>query len=303
MNKGMKFIVVLMVFVLCAGCLSPAATGAQQGEKVVEAEHAVIDVQKDWRLGVQMWTFNRFTFYDAVDKAAALGLNYIEAYPGQRLNKERPNVEFRHTMPADIRKEVKQKLAKAGVKLLSYGVVKLPNDKAKYRELFEFAKDMGIETIVMEPPENALDLIDSLCREYKIKVAIHNHPKPTQYWNPDKVLAVCKGRSKWIGACADTGHWVRSGINPVEALKKLEGRIIELHLKDLNEFGKLQAHDVVWGSGKTDIKAILAELARQDFKGTFLVEYEYKWKNSMPDIAESIRYFDDVASELGRSRK
>ncbi len=152
MSKRAKFIVVLLV-VSCIGCLA----------KSVEAGDAVIDVQEDWRLGVQLWTFNRFTFYDAVDKVAALGLSYIEAYPGQRLSKERLSAKFHYTMPADIRKEVKQKLAQAGVKLLSYGVVKLPKDKAESRKLFDFANDMGIETIVMEPPENAFDLIDSLC--------------------------------------------------------------------------------------------------------------------------------------------
>jgi len=252
-----------------------------------------------WRLGIQAWSFNRFTFYEAVDKTASLGLGWIEAYPhGQKLSKDKPNIIFGHEMPAQIREEVKQKLKDAGVKLASYGVTNLPNDEAKCRKVFDFAKEMGIETIVSEPPEEAFDMLDKLCQEYKISVAIHNHAKPTHYWNPDTVLKVCKGRSKWIGACADTGHWMRSGINPVEALKKLEGRIISLHLKDLNEFGNLKAHDVPWGTGKADIKAILAELARQNFKGVFSIEYEYNWENSIPDIRQCVTYFNKVSAEL-----
>ena len=259
--------------------------------------HPPRDIGDGWRLGMQVFTFHRFTFYEAVDKTASLGLDWIEAYPGQRLSQERPDAKF-GDMSAEIRNEVKQKLADAGVKLVNYGVVRLPNDEARCRQVFDFAKDMGIKTIVAEPAEDAFHLIDKLCREYKISVAIHNHPKPSRYWSPDKVLAVCKGRSKWIGACADTGHWMRSGVNPLEALRKLEGRVISLHFKDLNEFGNRKAHDVVWGTGKGDVKGMLTELDRQNFNGVFSIEYEYNWENSVPDIRKCVRYFNKVADEL-----
>ena len=260
--------------------------------------HPATDVYDGWRLGTQAYTFRKFSFYEAVDKTASLGLDWIEAYPKQKLSREKPDVTFSHNMPAEIRKEVKQKLKDAGIKLVNYGVVSLPNNEEQCRKVFDFAKDMGIETIVSEPKSEAFDLIERLCEEYKIKVAIHNHPKPTRYWNPDSVLAVCKGRSRWIGACADTGHWMRSGVYPAEALKKLEGRIVSLHLKDLNEFAKRKAHDVPWGTGKGNIKDVLAELDRQNFKGVFSVEYEYNWENSVPEIHGCVEYFNRVAHEL-----
>ena len=90
------------------------------------------------------------------------------------------------------------------------------------------------------PSEADFDAIDKLCAEFDINLAIHNHPQPSHYWNPDTVLKVCKDRSKRIGACADTGHWLRSGLNPLECLKKLEGRIISLHFKDLEREGPLR---------------------------------------------------------------
>lgn len=251
-----------------------------------------------WQLGPQAYSFKEFTFYEAIDKAEQLGLHYIEAYSGQKVSKDRMDVKTNPGMSAEVRAEVKQRLKEADVKLINYGVVKLKNDEAQCREIFDFAKDMGIETIVSEPPEDAFELIDKLCNEYNIKVAIHNHPKPSHYWNPDTVLKVCEGRSKMIGACADTGHWMRSGINPVEAIKKLEGRIVSLHLKDLNEFGVRKAHDVPWGTGKADIKAILTELDRQGFEGSFSIEYEHNWKNSVPEIQECVDYFRKTAAEL-----
>lgn len=288
-NNLIPVLMVLMIF-LASVCL--------YAQKLPTTYHPTIDAYEGWRLGSQAYTFNRFTFYEAVEKIASAGLDWVEAYPGQKLAKEKPDVRFIHTMPTEIRSEVKEFLDQTGVKLVNYGVVGLPNNEGECRMVFDFAKDMGIETIVSEPPEDAFNLIEKLCKEYQIKVAIHNHPKPSHYWHPDTVLKVCRGRSKWIGSCSDTGHWMRSGIDPLEALKKLEGRIVSLHLKDLNEFGGREAHDVVWGTGKANIKLILEELHRQDYKGVFSIEYEYNWENSLPEIRQCVKYFNNVSTKL-----
>jgi sugar phosphate isomerase/epimerase len=250
-----------------------------------------------WRLSCQAWTFHEHTFFDAIDNTVALGLRYIEAMPGQQIGKEVPNAAFGPDLSADARVAIKKKLADSGVTLVNFGVTDLPNNVAGSRKVFDFAKDMGIETIISEPAEDAFDILDKLCEEYGINVAIHDHPKPSHYWNPDTVLKVCKGRSKRIGACADTGHWVRSGLNPVECLKKLEGRIISFHFKDLNKFAP-DAHDVPWGTGISDAKAMLTEVHRQGLKAVFSIEYEYNWNHAMPEMAQCVRYFDKVATEL-----
>ena len=252
-----------------------------------------------WRVGCQAYSFNRFTFFEAIDKVASMGLTCIEAYPGQKLSPEKPDVKFSHEASQEVLDEVAAKLKECGVTLLNYGVVGLPNDEAESRKVFDFAKKMGIKTIVSEPTKEAFDVVEKLVKEYDISVAIHNHPKPTHYWNPDTVLEACEGRDKRIGACADTGHWMRSDVNPLEALKKLEGRIISFHLKDLNEYGR-KGHDVPWGSGKADMKALLTEIHRQGFKGVFSAEYEHNWDNSVPEIAESVAYLDKVAAELAK---
>jgi len=246
-----------------------------------------------WHLGCQAYSFNKFTFFEAVDKTASLGLGYIEGFPGQQISKEISAV-IGPTMSADYRKAIQQKMADSGIKMLTYGVCNLPKDAA--RPTFEFAKAMGIETIVSEPTEDAFDNLEKLCEEYGMEVAIHNHPMPSHYWNPDTVLKVCKGRPH-IGACADTGHWMRSGLNPVECLKKLDGHLVSFHFKDLNKQG-LDAHDVPWGTGKSDAKAMLAEIRRQGVRGVFSIEYEYHWDNSVPEIAQCVAFFDRTAKEL-----
>ncbi len=271
---------------LLAAPAAKLANGAPHAEKI------------GWRLGCQAYSFNRFTFFEAIDKTASLGLDVIEAYPGQALSKDIPNVVFGDAMTPEVRKQVKAKLADAGVKLANYGVCGFSNNPEAGRTLFDFAKDMGVETITSEPSDDSFDLLDKLTEEYGINIAIHDHPKPSHYWNPDIVMAACKNHSKRIGACCDTGHWARSGLVPVECLKKLEGRIISFHFKDLNKFGG-DSHDVAWGTGVCDVPGMLTEVHRQGVKAVFAIEWEYNWENSVPDMIPCVEFFDKFAAGLG----
>ncbi|MBN2577809.1 MAG: sugar phosphate isomerase/epimerase [Pirellulales bacterium] len=267
------------------GAKAPPSLGAPTAEKL------------GWRLGCQAWSFRNFTFFEAVDKTASLGLKYIEAFPGQKLSPDHKDLQIDENMSDATKKVIKKKLADSGVTLINFGVCGLSKDEAADRKVFGWAKQMGIETLVAEPPEEAMELLDKLCNKYQINVAIHNHPRPSHYWNPDAVLKAVKGRSKRIGACADTGHWVRSGLDPVQSLKILEGRIVSLHFKDLNKKRSL-AHDVPWGKGVCDVRSMLGELRRQKFRGVFSIEYENHWDNSLPEIAQCVEFFEKVSSDF-----
>jgi len=43
---------------------------------------------------------------------------------------------------------------------------------------------------------------------------------------------------------------------------------------------------------------MLAELARQGFRGVFSIEYEHNWDNSLPEIAKCVEFFNDAAAGL-----
>ena len=140
-----------------------------------------------------------------------------------------------------------------------------------------------------------MPMLDRLCKEYKINLAIHNHPQPSHYALPESVLAVCEGHSTRIGSCADTGHWYRSGRNPIEGLQSLKGRIISLHFKDLNTEKK----DVPWGTGVLNAKGMLDELKRQDFKGVFSIEYESTTGAALVgNVAKCSQFLSDQAVRL-----
>lgn len=247
-----------------------------------------------WELGSQAYTFRLFTFFEAVKKIDSCNLRYVEAFPGQLIGggiegKMDPN------MSEATRKAILSKLKAANVKVIAFGVTK-GNNEAEWIKLFEFCKAMGIHTITSEPDEKFIPLLSKLADKYEINVAIHNHPNPSYYWNPDIILNAVKGHSKRIGACADIGHWVRSGLDPVACLKKLEGRVLHSHMKDLHEMGK-KGHDVHWGDGVCNIPGVIAELKRQNFKGGISAEYEYNWKSNSADVAASVINFRNMVTK------
>jgi sugar phosphate isomerase/epimerase len=246
-----------------------------------------------WKIAAQAWTFKLFTLDETLDKLNELGIKYIELYPTQKIGGD---IEGTTAFTSDqiTVEKIKALLDKKGIKALNYGVVK-PKTDEEWVKTFEFAKALGIETIVTEPLAKHMDLIESLCDQHNINVAIHNHPKPTPYWNPDLIKPLFTARSSRIGACGDIGHWVRSGLNPLDCLYQLEGRFISFHFKDINQFGVRQGHDVPWGTGNCNVAGVMNTLKVMNFKGVFSIEYEYNWDNSLPEVKESIDYFYRVA--------
>lgn len=255
-------------------------------------------------LGCQAYSFNRYTAYEAVEKTAQAGGKVIEFYPGQRLRPDAPDLRLDQNLSDEEMTALRAHLDKHGVRPVAFGVVGLGKNADNNRKIFEFAKKLGIGTITSEPDVSAMDGIEALAKEYDIRVAIHNHPKKAndanyRYWDPAYVLSVVKNRDHRIGACADTGHWVRSGIKPVDALKTLRGRVLSSHLKDLHEFGP-RAHDVPFGTGVSDLPGILRELRAQKFDGPVSIEYEYNWEASVPEIAQCVGFVRGWGALQGR---
>lgn len=245
--------------------------------------------------GCQAYSFRLFTVMEAIDKTAAAGGKTIEFYPGQKFSTEKPDAKWDQNATPEMIEAVKAKLAEKGLTAVGFGVIKLGKDAAQDRKVFEFCKTMGIGVVISEPDVAGLDGIEALVKEFDIKMAIHNHPKrPLDraylFWDPNYVLDLVKDRDPRLGACADVGHWVRSGLNPVDCIKILKGRIFDSHMKDLTEFGNPKAHDLPFGTGKSDIPAILAEYHAQGYPGPLHCEYEHNWETSLPEITQCLEF-------------
>lgn len=275
----------------------PAAEAAPREEKI-PAEY----LSGGFFVGCQAWTWNNFTVFEAIEKTAQAGGKVIEFFPGQRLSSEE-TISWDHNVSPGTIAKVQEKLKAAGIKAVNYGVVGIPKDVAGARKVFTFAKALGLRAVTTESVD-ALDTIEPLVKEFDICVAFHNHPRQPnnpnyKVWDPNYILSVVKDRDRRIGACADTGHWVRSGLKPVECLRILKGHIISSHLKDLNEVAP-GAHDVPYGTGVSDIPGILDELKRQRFDGNISVEYEHMMDRSMPMVAQCVGFVRGYGLGKGR---
>jgi sugar phosphate isomerase/epimerase len=250
---------------------------------------------KDWKIGVQLWTFHFVTFAEALNKADSAGVKNVEAIPWQKLGGGLPG-NFDYNMTDSTRMKVKELLKAKGIHIYAMGVV-TARSIDEWKKYFDLAKYFGLSYITCEPLKNQWDAIDSLAAIYHINLAIHDHPRPNAYWSPDSVLAATKGHPH-IGSCADIGHWARNGLDPVECLRKLEGHIFGVHLKDIDTLGHTNAKDLIVGTGAINYPPVFEELKRQNFKGYFSIEREDNWYHNVPDVIATVKYFNQQVSKL-----
>lgn len=251
-----------------------------------------------WKLTLQSWTSNSKTVEGSIELCKELGVHYIEIFPGQALTKP-GGAKWGPEMTEEQIKEMLD-IAKANdVKIIDTGVIKISSQENEARKLFEWAKKLGITEIVSEPEPRALPMIDKLAGEYNIKVAIHDHPKPAQYWNPDYTFEQIKDL-KHIGFCADVGHWKRNGFEPALVLAKYGDKVYSLHFKDLvpNDASAKAWHDVPWGTGESKAAEMLSILKEKGFRGPIAIEYESHW--DMDTLRSCIDWFYAEADKLAK---
>jgi len=250
-----------------------------------------------FKVGIQSYSLRGYSVEDALKHSKKLNLKYWEAYP-------------RHlpmgTLPAHTAKQ-KAMLDAAGITLAAYGVIGFSADETKAREAFDYAKAMGLMSISANPAKNkeTFDLLEKLTEEYKIPIAIHNHGPGALYDKVSDILEMVEGRSNMIGACVDTGHYLRSDEDPVDVIQQLGKRVHGIHLKDvrtirseeekerlLKELPKKRANHLkkegkiftILGEGELNIVGVLRALRNLEYDKNLSLEYEENPENPLSDI-------------------
>lgn len=280
----------------CFYFLAVSLIGCSDKLRKTDDQNVSLIQHAEWRMGVALYSFNRFSFADAIKKADSAGVNYVEGFSFHKLGKEFNDKSMSSMSEEDIR-NMKEMLKNKNLKMQSMYVSGAKNED-DWKYFFELAKEMKMQYLVTEPEKKSWDMLDSLAGLFKIKIAIHEHAKgKSMYWHPDSVLGALKNHPNF-GVCADLGHWARSGLNPAECLKKLEGHILGVHLKDIHESNNPEAIDVIVGKGVINFAAIADELKRQQFHGVVHMECEHKMENNLADVIEGIRYFEGLYKQV-----
>jgi sugar phosphate isomerase/epimerase len=229
-----------------------------------------------FEIGIQSFTLRRYAFEPMLDELVRLGVRRVELIPylgfffytfGSHL----PVSDDGAAIDAALRA-----LATRGLSISASGVHSIP-DAAEAKRLFDFAERARIPLLTISPDDEALDAIDRLCRERpSIRVGIHNHGPYTRYDKLADLEATLVGRAPNFGACVDTGHLIRSGEDPVEALRRLGPRVHGLHLKDHVEAGFF-ASGCLLGEGRLDLDGCFRALREIGFRPDGAISLELEW--------------------------
>lgn len=288
-----RFALIAFVMVTLAACKE------KNDESNITTQSTGAVDPKDWKLGVALWTFHTVNFPESLDKVDSAGLKYIEPNTFHSAGPAFKDSPISRLSPTDIDK-LKSMITKKGLICES---IYIGGDStiASWKKEFDIAKRLGVQFVTTEPPIKMWNSIDSLAGAYGIKVAIHEHWKGVSpYWDPDTTLMALKGHPNFY-VCADLGHWPKSGINPLDAVKKLGGHIIGIHLKDIAAYDDPTLKDVPVGTGVVDFPAIFAELKRQGFKGNIYIERDAEDQPSnLPSVIQTIKYYNEQISKLNQ---
>lgn len=286
----------ILSFLLAAVIFSACNSGTEQTANTT-ADAAKVNPATDWKFGIALWTFHTVNFPQSLDKVDSSGLKYIE--PNTFHN---AGPEFKDSMilqlSADGIEKLKNIISSKGLTCKSIYIVG-DSTIQSWKKQFDIAKQLGVEYVTTEPPLDMWDSIDSLAGAYGVKVAIHEHWKGvSHYWNTDTTLMAIKNHPNF-GVCADLGHWPKSGVDPVEAVKKLSGHIIGIHLKDIAAFNNPALLDVPVGTGVVNFPTVFEELKKQNFKGYIYIERDAEDQPSnFPSVMQTISYYNEQIGKL-----
>jgi sugar phosphate isomerase/epimerase len=233
------------------------------------------------RVGVQSYCFRNFKGHDKLqDMIHTLGLPSIELWPGGHLPVDTPREELERVV-ADYKS--------AGIDIDACGVVGFENDEAAARQVFEYARVLGVLGISASPRHEALPLMVKLTEEYGIPIAIHNHgPEDKLYPTLKELRQYIAPLPSTVGLCVDTGHFARSGIDPLVVLDEFADRINGIHLKDMVSDGKGGWEDRIIGKGNLDLPGLVKTLKDIGFDGYCSLEYESDPDNPLPAMQDCL---------------
>jgi inosose dehydratase len=236
-------------------------------------------------LGIQLYSLRGYPVDQALEHAKDLGFKFVEFYPGM----------YPIDSNTDAIAAMNRKLTALGLTITAHGVSGFGADAAANRKVFEFAKAAGITILGADPSPESFASLDELVREFDIRIAIHNHGPKHRYNKVVDVLRAIEGRDERIGACADLGHFIRSGEKPTEVIRLLKGRLYGVHLKDFKEMQE-KTQGVILGRGHLDVPAVFAALEQVGFPadGALSLEYEENPKNPLADLRECMKVAQDA---------
>lgn len=243
------------------------------------------------KVGVATYTLRELPIDEAIQGVKRVGLKYVS------IKNVKNHIDLSHS--SEERKQRAQKFRDSGLIPLSVGNVSMRTGEADIRKAFEYARDIGVPTMVCAPSLDAIPFLDKMVKEFNIRLAIHNHgPEDKGFFpSPFDVMRAVEKFDQRIGLCIDVGHTARAGVDPADSILRCQERLYDLHMKDISALGDKNT-PIEGGRGILDSKSILAALLKIKYQGLVGFEYEKDAKDPIPGLAESVGYIKGLLAGM-----
>jgi sugar phosphate isomerase/epimerase len=267
-----------------AGMAGLSAIGSTPASAVVEPE--------PWgmKLGVATYSLRSFDRPTAIEMLKKMQVKYVSI----------KDIHLKIGAPPSETKAGRAEFDAAGLVVTSGGNVDMTRGVTvdDLRKQFEYAKAAGLPMMVCAPTHANIKAVETLVKEYNIRIAIHNHgPEDKNFPTPQSVLDVVRKLDKRCGLCMDIGHSALTGIDVVKAIADAGDRLFDMHVKDLRDLKNRDSGCDI-GDGALSFPAIFKQLKKMGYTGCINMEYEINAKDPMMGMQRSLSYERGVLAAL-----
>jgi sugar phosphate isomerase/epimerase len=241
------------------------------------------------RLGVASYSLRKFPRDRAIEMIKALGTRYVNL----------KSVHLPYELPPDQLAAARREIEAAGLQIVGGGTITFDRDTDDdVRKYFVYAQGAGMPLIVATANPPILPRVERFAKEFDIRVAIHNHgPEDRRFPSPYDVLKHVRTMDARMGLCIDVGHTVRTGTDVVRAIADAGPRLLDMHMKDLQDLRVKESQCVV-GTGAIPIAEIFQQLQAIGYRGFVNLEYEIDADDPFPGMQQSFAYMRGVLAGL-----
>ena len=240
-------------------------------------------------IGVQSYTFRKFTIEGMIAEMQKVGLSSVELWNGHLDPMKTSEAEF---------KAVKKKFDDAGIHVSAY-CVNFPKDSSDEHldRGYNGALLLGTHVMTASVQKSIVPRLDQWSQKYKIKMGLHNHwfgeewykgDRTQEYETPDDFLNLFKSTSKYMNANLDVGHFSAAGYDPVAFLRQHHDRIVSLHVKDRDKDAKRTNRR--FGQGATPVTEVMRAAREVKFKYAANLEYEIEEDHPTAGLRDAFEY-------------
>ncbi len=233
-----------------------------------------------FKVGISTYAFRKFSLRTAIENIQNLSIDNIA------IN----NTHVPFSADEKKKQEYLNVFLEKNINPVSYGIVDFKDQPEKNRRIFQFVRDLEINLIIANPEQDALQGLYNLCGEFGIALAIHNGGPGSQWESYEEILAAWPYQPDYVGACVNTGNYMKANQNPATAIKQLQQRVFSVHLNDFRN----HEEETVLGGGALNLAQIIGALTDIQFPYHIIIDTALQPDDPTPTLVKSLGVLDII---------